>query len=266
MQLWKKTIYVYARLLSQHIKATLEYQANFVIMIVAAVISQVLGLASLWVIYQNIPSIQGWSFWAAASIYALVFLTEGVVSLFFEGVWHLSTTVNEGNFDRYLLRPISPIVQVLGSAVGLHGLGNIVLGGAILGQALQQMQIEWSIAKVGFALVLLLSAIVINLSINLAASSLAFWSEGSGLSFMLMVHNISNFARYPITIYSLSVKLLITVIFPYAFISFFPAAYLAQQKPWSTISLFTPLVAIYAAIASITIFNLGLKRYKSVGN
>ncbi|MGQ4668690.1 ABC transporter permease [Metabacillus halosaccharovorans] len=262
----KRYIYIYFRLINQHLKAILEYQADFLITMFAAMLTQILGFIFLWVLYDSIPDINGWLFWEVAFIYALVFFTEGFASLFFDGIWHISSLVNRGEFDRILVRPISPILQVLGSAVGINGVGNLFIGGVIIYQALNHIEIDWSISKLLFSLLLLLSAILIRVSIYFAACSSVFWTQSPGNAFGNMVHTLSEFAKFPITIYSFGVQALITVILPYAFVSFFPSAYLFNKQELSSFGFLVPVVAVYCVSMSFFIFKKGIQNYESVGN
>lgn len=262
----RRNLRLYNRLMLQHLKAILAYQADFAIMVVAAILTQVLGFVFLWVVYERIPDIQGWDFWEVACIYALIFFTEGVASFFFEGVWRISSLVNRGELDLYLVRPVSPLLQVLSGSVGMNGLGNMLTGGLIITQALRHVTFEWSIQKALMALVLFLSAIIIRTSINLASCSIVFWTHSPGNAFPFMIHSLCDFAKFPLTIYSLGVQVFVAVIVPYAFISFFPAAYLFDKPTWGPLGLLSPLVALYCAGVSIWIFRRGLLRYESVGN
>lgn len=261
-----RPIYIYFRMMSQHLKTMLEYQADFIIAMVAAMLTQVLGFIFLWVLYERIPDIQGWLFWEVAFIYAMVFFTEGFASLFFEGIWHVSGMVNRGELDRLLVRPISPVLQVLGSAVGMNGIGNLFVGGIIIFQAFRHIEVDWTLGKIGIALILLVSAVVVRTSVYFAACSTVFWTRSPGNAFGNLVHTLSDFAKFPLTIYSLGIQVLITIIVPFAFISFFPASYLFAKEDWALIGLLTPLAAIYCATLSVWIFNKGLRKYESAGN
>ena len=109
----KRPVYLYFRFLGQQMKAILAYEADFVVLLFAAVLVQLAGFAFIWTIFQRIPSINGWTLWQVVMMYSLIFITEGVVSLFFEGTWRLGWLVYSGQFDQMLVRPVSPIVQVL---------------------------------------------------------------------------------------------------------------------------------------------------------
>lgn len=72
-------LYLYRRLYVQQLKAILEYNKDFYILMCSAALTQVLGFVFLWVIYDRIPDIQGWQFWEVTFMYAMIFLTEGRV-------------------------------------------------------------------------------------------------------------------------------------------------------------------------------------------
>ncbi|MNV82780.1 hypothetical protein D3C71_1765360 [compost metagenome] len=58
----------------------------------------------------------------------------------------------------------------------------------------------------------------------------------------------------------------VTFVVPFAFVSFYPAAYLFDKEAFKFWGLMTPLVAVYCAVGAAAIFNYGLKRYESAGN
>jgi len=262
----RRPIYLYFRCLGQQMKAIMAYEADFVVLMLSAVLVQVSGLAFIWAIFQRIPSINGWTFWEVVFMYALVFVTEGVGSLFFEGTWRLNYMVYTGQFDQLLMRPLSPIVQVLAGAVGFNGLGNLVTGFVLMGVAVANVPLEWSAGRVLFVVVLIASASAVRVSINLASAASAFWVRSPWSMFSFTVHRLSEFAKYPITIYSVVVQLFVTIAVPMAFVSFFPTAVVFGVDAWSVPGLLTPLVALYAMAMAVLLFNNGLKRYESAGH
>jgi ABC-2 type transport system permease protein len=252
--------------MKQNFKALTGFHADFVIMLISSALTQLLGIVFLWVVYQRIPTINGWEFWEVAFIYAMIFFSEGFASLLFEGCWSISGLVNHGELDRMLIRPVSPILQVLSYEIGINGVSNIVIGSIIIIQALQHVDIRWSLLKVLISILLMISAIIIRGSINFISNSSAFWTHYPGNAVGFMVHSISEFAKYPITIYSFALQAFITFVIPYAFISFFPAAYLFYKGNFTYIGLLSPIVAIYCFGMAILVFKRGLKKYESAGN
>jgi ABC-2 type transport system permease protein len=183
-------------------KAILAYEADFVILMISAALVQITGFLFIWTIFQRIPDINGWTFWQVVMMYSLVFITEGVGSLFFEGTWRVSRLIYNGNFDQYLLRPVSPIVQVLAGAVGFNGLGNIITGGMLMAISLGNVQVQWTPGRLLMLVILIVSAATIRVAINLGTAASAFWIKTPWSLVPFFVHQLGEFAKYPITIYS----------------------------------------------------------------
>jgi ABC-2 type transport system permease protein len=261
-----RLVYIYFRCLGQQMKAILAYEADFAVMLVSAVIVQLAGFLFIWTIFQRIPSINGWTMWQVVMMYALVFVTEGVGSLFFEGTWRLSELVYNGKFDQILMRPVSPIVQVLAGAVGFNGLGNIVTGTVLIVIGIVNTPIQWTPGRLLMLVILIASAATIRVAINLGSAASAFWIKAPWSMVPMFVHQLGEFAKYPITIYSVAVQALIVIAVPFAFVSFFPTAFIFGVEAWSLQGLLTPLVAVYSVLMAVWLFNVGLRRYESTGH
>ncbi|MNM11039.1 hypothetical protein D3C81_211800 [compost metagenome] len=262
----RRVLFLYRRLFVQQLKAILEYSSDFYVMVLAAALTQIVGFLFLWVVFSRIPVIQGWTMWEVAFMYAAIYVSEGVGSLFFEGTWRMLRLVNMGELDRYLVRPMPVVLQIFCTGIGMNGIGNILIGGSIIAMSLAHVQIDWNIGTVLTALVMLVSAMTIRVGINLAANCSAFWIKASGNAFPIMVHNMGEFAKYPITIFSLGLQLFISLAVPFAFVSFFPAAVLFGKEEWVIYGWLSPLVAVYVVSVALLLLKTGLKRYESTGN
>ncbi|OMF81587.1 ABC transporter permease [Paenibacillus glucanolyticus] len=261
-----KNLFIYFRIFFQNLRSILEYQTDFIITLVVAIFTQLLGFFFLYLIFQKVPAINGWTLWEVQFMYAMLFISGGVSSLFFGGLWSIGSLVNKGGFDLYLLRPISPLVQVLASNVGINGLGNLITGGVILYQSLTKISMKWSFTQIILLVIFLISAVVIRTAIIMAANSSAFWLRSVRNTVPFFINTMSDFVQFPITIFPSGIQALVTFVVPYAFIGFFPATYLFSNSAWSIIGLLTPFVAVYCLIISIILFKQGLKRYEGVGN
>ncbi|WP_240941250.1 ABC-2 family transporter protein [Paenibacillus sp. HB172176] len=263
----KRSFYLFYRYMLQNIKAILEYQSDFFILMSAAVLTQVLGFIFIWVVFRQIPDIHGWTFWEVVLMYAMLFFATGCSTFFFEGTWRLSSYILRGGMDIYLIRPVSPILQVLSSAVGMNGLGNLTVGAFLIVSSLIHVDVEWTIFKMVLFLLFVVSGVVIRTAINLAANCIAFWLLGSGNPFSMMVSTLGDFAKFPISIYSIGIKVLISVIIPFSFIGYVPASFLFGKEDSSVLwGLLCPLAALYCMGMAVLIFHRGLKKYESVGN
>lgn len=261
-----RAAWLYGRCLRAHLRSTLEYEADFWIMSVAAVISQGIGVVFLWAIFHQIPVINGWPFWDVVLIYSLAVIGEGISQLFTQGTWNLARVVNTGGLDPVLIRPYSPVLQVLSSEVGMNGLGNITLGIGLLIGALTHAHVPWSLWRAAWAVALLVSAALVKIGLNLAANSAAFWLKTPYSMFPFSMHNLGQLTRFPLTIYSAAIQMVLSVLLPFAFMSFYPATSVLGHGAPAWIGLLTPLVAAYCLFLGVFVFRLGLRRYESSGH
>ncbi len=262
----RRKLWLYRRLLGAHVRATLEYEADFWIMSLSAVLVQGIGVVFLWAIFRSIPRINGWQFWDVVLIYALVVVAEGLSVLFAQGAWTMAVTVNLGQLDALLVRPYPPVLQVLGSQVGMNGLGNLVLGGALLFAATSHVDVVWNAGRLALTVLLVISAAGVKVGLNLLTNCAAFWLRSPYSMFAFSMHSLGELARFPITIYGLVVRIAITAVLPYAFMSYFPAAAVLSAGTARWLGLLTPAVAVYCLWLGVAVFRHGLSRYESSGN
>jgi ABC-2 type transport system permease protein len=114
--------------------------------------------------------------------------------------------------------------------------------------------------------VLFVSAILIKLAVSLATNASAFWLIGPYSIFAFALHQVGDLARYPITVYAVGIQAALTLVVPFAFVSFFPANALLQRGEFAWVGWLTPLVALYCVAMAALVFRLGLRRYEGTGS
>jgi ABC-2 type transport system permease protein len=261
-----RTLRLYRRLLGAHFRSLLEYEADFLILAAATVLIQVINIVYLSALFAKVPVINGWTFWSVVMMFGAVALAEGVGSLFFDGMWNLAWQINRGELDYFLVRPYPVALQSSSAAVGINGLSNIVTGGLMIGFGLAHSEIAWTPWLAALGVLLLISSIVIKVSINLATNSACFWLSSPSPMFAFAMHQVGDLARFPLSIYPFALKAVLGLVLPFAFISFFPIAYLLDTGSAKWVGLLTPLTAAYCLGVAALIFKRGLARYESAGN
>ncbi len=261
-----RTARLYLRLLGAHFRALLEYEADFLILALATVLMQVVNIVFLAALFARVPVLNGWTFWSMVMMFGAVSLAEGVGSLFFEGMWNLAWQINRGELDYFLVRPYPVALQSSSAAVGINGLSNIVMGALMIGAGAAHVATVWTPWRVLLGVLLLISSVVIKLSINLATNAASFWLNSPTPLFAFAMHQVGDLARFPLSIYPMALKAVLGVALPFAFISFFPIAYLLDTGQSRWVGLLTPLVAAYCAGMAAIVFRRGLRRYESAGN
>lgn len=258
---------LYLRYIAQYLKTVFEYPMDTVIRIFAMAITQFSGYAAIWAIFQNITNINGWSFWEIVLIYATMSMVIGLGELFFEGVWSIASLSGEGKLDIYLLRPFPVLLQILVSSMGIHGLGNFITALIFFILAVSHLAVSVSaLHAVGFV-VLLITALPIHFSMLLLGNSVSLLTKqvNSG-SLPTLVLKLSEFTKYPITIYPRFLQFVFTFIFPYAFVSCYPASFLLSKGQFAYLASLGPVLSALFLFISVRVFYYGISRYESAGN
>ncbi len=262
-----RIVRLYFRLQFLQLRAHLEYEADFWIGIVGMALTQAAGLVFIWAVFQRIPQVGGWSLWEIALLYALVTISRGLVEIFCDGPWELRRMVNQGEFDRILVRPLSPALQVITQLASIHGIGEVLLGLAITARAVAELRLVWMPWQYGFLLITLLSGVVLMGSINYVTNCIAFWEPAATGAFPYLVYNLAEFARYPLTLYGRLVQLVTTWVLPLAFVSYYPGAILLSKPiPQAWLGYLAPVAAAGAALIAALVWRAGLTRYQSTGH
>ncbi|NLK94572.1 MAG: multidrug ABC transporter permease [Clostridiales bacterium] len=262
----KRYIKLYKRFLQQYIKSLMEYRVDFVLGLIGFILVQMAGVVFIQLIFNSIPSLQGWSFYEILFIYGIAQIPRGIDHVFTDYLWIFSwKTIAKGEFDRYLLRPINPLFQVISESFQPDGFGEIIIGTVLVIYSSFHLGISFGIIQILSFIVIMISATIIYTSIKLATTSIAFWVKFSQ-SYIFMAYSISGFAKYPIGIFPKGVKIVLIGIIPFAFTGYYPGAYLLGRESFFMGVVMTAIISIIAFIVAYNIWLKGIKVYESAGN
>lgn len=262
---WQRTLRLYFRLQVLHLQVFMEYEADFWIGIVGAALRHLSGFVFIWALFQRIPQVKGWSMWEIAFLYGLSVIPSGLVEVFYDGQWELRRLINQGEFDRLLLRPLSPALQVITQMSNIHGFGPVILGLIVLIKATFELKLSWSVGHVLFLVATLLSSMLIIGALNYITNCLAFWDQAANASLPVMVQNVLEFAKYPLTLYGRVVQALVTWVLPVTFVSYFPGLVLLNKTP-SPLSYAAPLAGLVMTFITGLIWKRSLAAYQGTGS
>ena len=255
---------LYPYFLRNQIKLILEYRADFIVGLVALFLVQGANLATLWVITRQVPTINGWTLPELVLIYGLIIFCRSFSHMFCENTWVIGHLIREGEFDRFLVRPIDPLFHTLASGMNWEGVGNFLLGGALLLTSGRALGIFSSWFNIAYLVVAVASGAVIFFALNLLTGSTAFWIIES-IPVSAAVFENYLFAHYPLSIYPRAIQFLLTWIIPYGFASFYPAAFLLGRDLGPVVWL-GPLVAAVLLALAYRLWLTGLERYEGTGS
>jgi ABC-2 type transport system permease protein len=249
-----------------------EYRANFFMWGVFTIVYHGVALVALWATLTQFPSMNGWDFRQMAFLYALWMLGHGLHNMLFFKVGDVPVLIREGNFDRFLVRPIDALVQAM-IAPTQFGLvpDELILALIWLAVAIPYSQVHVDLLLIAYIPLIAMGGALIDFGINLTIAAASFWFvRVDSLRWMLMSLE-QDFTRYPLSIYNKSVKLILAFVVPFAFMNYFPATYFLGKSDGAlnlnpAVGLLTPVIGVAVTTLAYGFWRIGLNRYTGTGS
>mgnify|MGYP000063641946 CR=1 FL=1 len=223
-------------------------------------------VAVLTTLFSKVTALKGWTLEQVLFIYGFSLVPLGLFNLTSVNLYRFADAyIVEGKFDRVLLRPVGTLAQVLFESFNVSGLNEILLGTAVMIYAGLKLQLVLGVGDVLALVVLPPSAALVYMGVFLAITSVSFWHEDR-MGLAPPVYNVIRFSRYPITIFSLPVRVFLTFVLPFAWVAFYPAAWFVGGDEFSRLALFTPLVGAVVFGGAVVIWGRGIRNYTSTGS
>lgn len=261
---------MYVVLLRAGMRAQLQYRANFALITLGGFAYQGVGLAFLWVVVSRFGGLGGWSLSDIALLYGMRLTAHGFWAVPSAQVLQIDLAMREGEFDRYLVRPVNPLVQLLTRGFPLQTVSDLVGGIAVLVAAATQAGVNWDAGAIGFLTAAIAGGALVEFACYLAVSSLSFRLL-SVRSLMLVVGStIQSAGAYPLVIFPVAARAIFTFVLPVAFVAYLPAAALLHRSgevPFASwLGWVAPAVGLVLAVAAYHVWMRQLRHYASPGN
>lgn len=261
----KRYFRIYRVFFAQYIKQLIQYRVDFSIGIFSFLLVQFSGILFIGLVFESIHSLNGWSLNQMVFLYGFFQIPRGLDHLFTDNIWLIPNKVRRGDVDRYLVRPINPLFQCVAERFQPEAFGELAIGIILIAWTSARMNITFTPTMFIITTLLIFSGALIYTSIKLLGATTGFWIMNS-MPLMTFVYGFADFAKYPTVIFPKIIQVLVTVIFPFAFVSFYPASYLLGMSDPLFVVLGSLAASSIFAILSYQFWKFGLANYTSAGN
>jgi ABC-2 type transport system permease protein len=252
------------------LRGELQYRANFVIMVVMGVIWQCTGFAFIWVVLSRFEAVAGWTLGEVTFLYGLRLIMHALTGMLAGELHSLEWKVRQGDFDRYLVRPMPPLLQLLCQRMYVSIFGDLIGGLGLFVAASTLVAIDWTPLAIFYLVLALIGGALIELALRLLFSALVFrFLSASGFMFLLDTL-FTNFGNYPLKIFGSVLEFLLTFALPLAFTSYFPAAVLlgrtGELRVSPLLAYGAPLIGVLWLGLALLVFQREMRHYQSSGH
>lgn len=209
----------------------------------------------LWMVFYSLKdTIGGSSFEDVLLLWGISASAYGFAHVMFKNAFDLSTVINNGKLDAYIIQPKNILLQTI-SGVTPSAFGDILYGYIILFVS------GFTVYKFILFTLFSITGSIIMVAVAVIFGSLSFWFNKSESVASTVNSMFTQFATYPEGIFDQAVKLVLYVVVPVGFAAYLPLKVLQAFNLTTLLVIIAFTVAI--TVIAFMVFYRGLGRYSS---
>ncbi|WTW97867.1 ABC-2 family transporter protein [Streptomycetaceae bacterium NBC_01309] len=260
----------YRHLVHAQIRSQSQYRLSFALDAGLTSVITILEILTIVVLFRMTPELGGFSLREALLIAALCEFGFHIADLVVGNIEDVNRYVRLGLMDSVLVRPLSPLGQLLATDFPFRKVGRVLQSGGLYVGVLVYADLDWTFARAVLAVVAPLSAAALFSAVFVAGATVAFWWIDSGEIANAFTYGGRQFGSYPITVYPSWLRSVFAYGLGLAFAGYQPAlALLGRPDPLGTpawVAWCTPAVAAAAWAAALLLWRTGIRQYRSTGS
>lgn len=263
-------IALYFRYASVSLRSQLQYRASAIMQTIGAFMITAIDFLGILALFARFGHIRGWELPEIALFYGMVSISWALTDGMARGFEVAGQIIKAGDFDRILLRPRSPALQLLGYELTVRRVGRLIQGAAVLTYAFIALDVTWTVPKVLLMVASIAGTICVFVGLVILQATSAFWATETLEVWNAFTYGGVTMAQYPLAIYRDWFQKLFIFIIPLGCANYFPGlAILGHEDPLGTPVWFqwcSPLAGPLFLLVALRVFRLGIRHYTSTGS
>ena len=261
----RNTLWLYLHYVSINVRSAMQYKTSFLLTAIGQFLVSFNVFLGVFFLFQRFSQVEGFTYSEVLLCFSIMLIEFSLAEMIARGFDMFPNMVKSGSFDRVLVRPRSPILQVLGSQFELTRFGRMLQAVVMFVYGIMRSGVVWTPAKVLTVLFMLIGGTVLFSGIFLIYAAFCFFTL-DGLEFMnILTDGAREFGKYPLSVYGKRMLQFTTFVVPYALVQYYPLLYLLGRKI-SPGYIFLPLLAILFIVPCYLFWRFGVRRYVSSGS
>lgn len=259
------SIRLYFQIISIQIRSAMEYRSSFIMSTISQFLSSFSVFFGMMFLFMRFDSIDGFTFEEVLICFSTINMSFALSECFFRGLDQFPSIISNGQFDRILVRPRNELYQVITTKFEITRIGRLIQALIVFIWAIPRCDIIFSPMKiVCITLMVLCGAMVFSGIFTIYAFICFFTTEG--LEFMnILTDGVKEYGKYPFGIYGKKILCILTYIFPFALIQYYPFLFLTDRSD-NKLLAFIPLLSLIFLIPCAILWKFGVRHYRSTGS
>jgi ABC-2 type transport system permease protein len=256
---------LYLHFLRFSFSRAMEFRLDFFFRVVMDAAFYAVQIAFFGVIYRHTALLGGWTFDQALVFACGFFLIDAIhMTVFANNMWWLPISVNKGDLDYYLVRPVSSMFFLSLRDFAANSFLNLLLAAGLLVWALLRYPGPLDPLGVAVFLALLVNGSVLYWLVHLAFLLPVFWlhsNRGLGETF----YAVEKYAEKPDRIFHGWLRRVLVTALPFSLMASFPTALLFEGlRPALLLHVLGVTAVAFLAVSAF--WRLALRNYSSASS
>jgi ABC-2 type transport system permease protein len=256
---------LFLKLLSISLRSQMQYRASFFMLSASHFLGTFVDILGIWVLFDRFNLVKGWTFPEIGLIYGIMNVGFALSEAFSRGFDTFAQIIKYGDFDRLLLRPLSPLFQVAVKEVHVMRIGRFLQGLIVLSWSFNHLSLTFS--SLFLILFSIVGAACLFYGLFVIQATVSFWTIESLELMNILTYGGLQTGQYPISIYDRGFRLMFTFVIPIACVAYYPVALLLGRGAipfW--FGAFFPATGIVFLYLACQFWHFGVRHYRSTGS
>jgi ABC-2 type transport system permease protein len=260
-----RTLNLLSAFLKVNVQLALAYRADTVVNILLNIMWLGWELLSLSIIFNNTETIGGWGFGELIALLGVFRLVHTLmIALIWPNTEKFNQSIRDGSMDYTLLQPINSLFLVTFSRINIWRVWDLVLAAVLIVVGINMSgDIITPLSILAFVLLTASGAMVIY-SLWIVLIALTFWFTKFDNN-VTILQALLDAGRYPVTVYPVWLRIIVTFIIPVAVATTVPLQALRGELSVSRILMFI-ILSIASFLVASQVWKAGLKRYSGASS
>lgn len=259
------TFKVLSSLLKLNIQMSLAYRADTIINILLNLMWLGWELLSLNIIFNNTTTIGGWGFPELVALLGVFRLVHTLmIALIWPNTEKFNQSIRDGSMDYTILQPVNSMFLTTFSRITVWRAWDLLLALVLITIGINMSGDLVSPLQILTFILLAITGMIVIYSLWIVLIALTFWFTKFDNNVTIM-QALLDAGRYPVTVYPIWLRIIVTYIIPIAVATTVPLQALRGELTWDRVLIYLG-VGIVSFLVASRVWKLGLKRYSGASS
>jgi ABC-2 type transport system permease protein len=259
------TLKLLSAFLKVNIQMSLAYRADTVVNILLNLMWLGWELLSLSIIFSNTETIGGWDFGELIALLGVFRLVHTLmIALIWPNTEKFNQSIRDGSMDYTLLQPVNSMFLVTFSRITIWRAWDLILAAVLIVIGINMSGDTTTPLHILSFILLTLSGAIIIYSLWIVLIALTFWFTKFDNN-VTILQALLDAGRYPVTVYPVWLRILVTFVIPIAVATTVPLQALRGDLTITRVLMYLAIGIVSFLVAS-RVWRAGLKQYSGASS